>query len=317
MFIKDRPLYSRNGKSYFCTNKNSAPIVAVIGKLSHFGVCGKVFTGKGWMVSKLHLLSFCSDGTHVAVGLCVSSLSPFCGIPAGKAVPSCLLQPALAWTLLSGQGITIWVATFSPGHWAGAGFVWMWGLRAAGAQSLSAAEGLKEASLINAITQTCSSHVSYLIPSQEKRHSSGHCFCLSQRDIPVPQASSLHPLWLFCALGGNQYWPSDSSEEQLSLQDRGNSVPGRDFIAGRALAAMQTSQAAGTAGCGSLPGCPVAFLLCGKDPFAIGDLPKEAVRALTLLLLEAGAGQVQECTGGRDRDPPEIVLCGVGLLLTK
>lgn len=64
-------------------------------------------------------------------------------------------------------------------------------------------------------------------------------------------------------------------------------MPGRDFVAGRAFAAMQTSQAAGTAGCGSLPGCPVAFLpsevplLCGKDPFAIGDLPKEAVRAWT------------------------------------
>lgn len=95
-------------------------------------------------------------------------------------------------------------------------------------------------------------------------------------------------------------------------------MPGREFIAGRALAAMQTSQAAGTAGCGSLPGCPVAFLpsevplLCGKDPFAIGDLPKEAVRALTLLLHEAGVGQVQECTGGmgrprEGRDPPEIV----------
>lgn len=95
-------------------------------------------------------------------------------------------------------------------------------------------------------------------------------------------------------------------------------MPGRDFIAGRALAATQTSQAAGTAGCGSLPGCPVAFLpsevplLCGNDPFAIGDLPKEAVRALALLLHEAGVGQVQECIGGRGRpkegrDPPEIV----------
>lgn len=82
LFIKDRSLYSRNGKSYFCTNKNSAPIVAVIGKLSHYG---KVFTGKDWMVSKLHLLSFCSDGTHVAVGLCVSSLNPFPWHPSGAA----------------------------------------------------------------------------------------------------------------------------------------------------------------------------------------------------------------------------------------
>lgn len=42
----------------------------------------------------------------------------------GEAVPSCLLQPALAWTLLSGQGITIWVPTFPAGHWGGAGRVW-------------------------------------------------------------------------------------------------------------------------------------------------------------------------------------------------
>ena len=51
-------------------------MVVVIGKLSHFGVYGKVFTGKDWMVSKLHLLSFCFDGTHVAVGPSVSSLYP-------------------------------------------------------------------------------------------------------------------------------------------------------------------------------------------------------------------------------------------------
>lgn len=84
--------------------------------------------------------------------------------------------------------------------------VGVWGisqLTATIIKNLSAAEGLKEASLINAITQTCLSHVSYLIPAQEKRHSSGHCFCLSERDIPVPRASSLNPEWLFCAVGGN------------------------------------------------------------------------------------------------------------------
>lgn len=73
-FIKDRPLYS--GKSYFCTNINFAPMVVVVGKRSHFGVYGKVFTGKDWIVSKLHLLSFCLDGTHFAVGPSVSSLYP-------------------------------------------------------------------------------------------------------------------------------------------------------------------------------------------------------------------------------------------------
>lgn len=75
LFIKDRPLYSSNGKSYFCTNKSFAPVVVVIGKLSHFGVYGKVFTVKDWTVNKLHLLSFCFDGTHVAVGPSYSSLS--------------------------------------------------------------------------------------------------------------------------------------------------------------------------------------------------------------------------------------------------
>lgn len=61
-------------------------------------------------------------------------------------------------------------------------------------------------------------------------------------------------------------------------------LPGSDFIAGRALAAIQTSQAAFAAGCGCPPACPVALclptevpLLCGKETFgyvlAIGDLP--------------------------------------------
>lgn len=210
LFIKDRPLYSRNGKSYFCTNKNSAPIVAVTGKLSHFGVYGKVFTGEDWMVSKLHLLSFCSDGTHVAVGLCVSSLNPFPWHPSRAAGTGSALLFSAARSglnppfcpgnhhLISPQDTGMVQGVFGSSQ-AG----WMGGMTAAGAQSLSSAEGLKAASLINAITQTCLSHVSSLIPSQEKRHSSGHCFCLSQRDIPVPRASSLNPQWLFCALGGN------------------------------------------------------------------------------------------------------------------
>lgn len=113
-----------------------------------------------------------------------------------------------SWTLLPEQGIILWVPLFPRSlGWCrvclGAARLVVWGMTAAGAQSLGAAERLKEASLINAITQTCLSHVSYLIPPQEKRHSSGHCFCLSQRDIPVPQASSLGPQCLFCALGGN------------------------------------------------------------------------------------------------------------------
>lgn len=93
LFIKDRPLYSRNRKSYFCPNKNSAPIVAVIGKLGHFGVYREVFTGKDWMVRKFHLISFFPGGTHIALGLCASSLTPFHGIlvlQQGQAVPSCL-----------------------------------------------------------------------------------------------------------------------------------------------------------------------------------------------------------------------------------
>lgn len=103
LFIKDRPLYSRNRKSNFCTHKNSAPRVAVVGKLSLFGVYREVFTGKDWMVRKLHLLSFCSGGTHV--GLCVSSLNPSHGIPVlqqGQAVPCCFCsQVCLGLSFLS------------------------------------------------------------------------------------------------------------------------------------------------------------------------------------------------------------------------
>lgn len=84
-------------------------------------------------------------------------------------------------------------------------------------------------------------------------------------------------------------------------------MPGRDF-SWQSPRAMQSSQAAGTAGPAWCPGrfCP---LLHGKDPSAIGDLPKE-VSGLWLLLHGAGAGQVME--GGQG--PPEVVLCGVGLL---
>lgn len=52
-------------------------------------------------------------------------------------------------------------------------------------------------------------------------------------------------------------------------------LPGSDFIAGRALADIQTSQAAFIAGCGSLPARPLALclptevpLLCGRELFA-------------------------------------------------
>lgn len=98
-------------------------------------------------------------------------------------------------------------------------------------------------------------------------------------------------------------------------------MPGRDFVAGRALAAMQTSQAAGTAGCGSLPRCPVAFLpsevplLRAKDHFATEDLPKEAVRAW----IASPPGRSWALMEGdkEGRDLPEIVLCDVRLLLSK
>lgn len=94
-------------------------MVVVIGKLSHFGVYGKVFAGKAWMVSKLHLLSFCFDDTHAAVGPPVSSLLPH----PRSILPGCYASSAartakapavcrskvehclgLAWTLLSGLG---------------------------------------------------------------------------------------------------------------------------------------------------------------------------------------------------------------------
>lgn len=75
-------------------------MVVVIGKLSHVGVYGKVFTVKNWLVSKLHLLSFCVDGTHVAVEPSVSSPYPVhgpssqAGVPLlqhGQPCPCCLL----------------------------------------------------------------------------------------------------------------------------------------------------------------------------------------------------------------------------------
>lgn len=119
------------------------------------------------------------------------------------------------------------------------------------AKNLSGAEGLKEASLINAITQTCLSHVSYLIPSQEERHSSGHCLCLSERDIQVPQGILLESRVALLCPGWQLILGFSYSSRIQSIF-----LPGSDFIAGRALAAIQTSQAAFAAGCGSLPACP-------------------------------------------------------------
>lgn len=77
-------------------------MVVVIGKLSHFGVYGKVFMGKDWMVSQLHLLSFCFDGTHVAVGPSVSSLYPIHS-PSFQA-GILLLQPGQPMSLLFAVG---------------------------------------------------------------------------------------------------------------------------------------------------------------------------------------------------------------------
>lgn len=85
-------------------------------------------------------------------------------------------------------------------------------------------------------------------------------------------------------------WVATNIGLQIPLKDSYSSrtesilLPGSDFIAGRALAAIQTSQAAFIAAYGSLPVCPLALclptevpLLHLKEPFvyvlAIGDLP--------------------------------------------
>lgn len=140
-----------------------------------------------------------------------------------------------------------------------AGSVW-----AAGAQGLSAAEGWKEASPINAITQTCLSRVSCLIAPQEKGNSSGHCFCLSQR---YPSASGV-----LSASTGAPLCPNIGLQVPLrSVIPAGGRgcVPGRDF----SWQSPQSSQAAGTA---SLPGAPGCFcpLLHGKDLLHLGIFPR-------------------------------------------
>lgn len=248
-------------------------MVVVIGKLSHFGVYGKVFTGKDRLLSKLLLLSFCADGMHVAVEPFVSSPSPIprpssqAGVPLpqhGQPVP--LLLAVARWSsargwpgghqLCAGSYLTTQDAetrqrVFCHSQAGPSWHVPISQLTITIAKNLSAAEGLKEASLINAITQTCLSHVSYLIPSQEKRHSSGHCLCLSGRDIQVPQGILLESrVALLCPGWQLRLGCSCSSRIQSIF------LPGSDFIAGRALGAIQTSQAAFAAGRGSLPACP-------------------------------------------------------------
>jgi len=170
------------------------------------------------MASRLHLLSFCFDGTLVPGGPPVSSHThpqPVgCQGPAvqGSKVGCCVSlasvpcsEGAVGFVLLPfpTQGAETMLPTprscqASPAWHAGINQL------TATIRGLRAAERLKEASLTNAITQTYLSRVSYLIPSQEKRHSLGHCFCLSERDTRVPQASiPAAPECLFCALGGN------------------------------------------------------------------------------------------------------------------
>lgn len=90
-------------------------MVVVIGKLSHCGVYGKVFTGKDWMVSKLHLLSFCFDGTHVAVGPSVypqSILPGWCPSSAAWTADAPAVRCGMVERALQGSGLD---SSFCPG----------------------------------------------------------------------------------------------------------------------------------------------------------------------------------------------------------
>ncbi|XP_039938250.1 protein yippee-like 2 isoform X1 [Hirundo rustica] len=208
LFIKDRPLCSRHRKSYFCTNKICAPIAAVIGRLSLCGVYRGVFTGKDWMVRKFHLLCFCSGGTRAAAGLCVSSRGVPAPLQQGQAVPSCLAQPGVAWHLPSGQGITISVPALppEPPGWCRAC------LGAASQQqdtrSWSAAEGLKEASLINAIN-TNMLEPCVLFNSSPRKFLGA--LLLSESEISQCLGHPLDPLWL---------WVATNTGLQLPLKNR-------------------------------------------------------------------------------------------------
>lgn len=193
-------------------------MVVFIGKLILFGVYGKVFTGRaGWLAGFICFHSALM--THMFLGDLLFHPIP---IHSPRAARALLFRAASLCVM--------WVWPLSPALGGGSGLravpishpgaepmlpapqsyqaspAWCAGISQliATIRGLRAAERLKEAPLTNAITQTYLSHVSYLIPSQEKRHSSRHCFCLSERDILVPQASIPSASeCLFSALGGN------------------------------------------------------------------------------------------------------------------
>lgn len=138
----------------------------------------------------------------------------------------------------------------------------------------------------------------------------------------MPQASSGSTVAL-CALGGNQYWASDPSEEQLFLQEPGIVCQAGILELAEPLLPCRPHRQLALLPLAPCPAAPWHFCplrcLCSveKDPFAIWDLPKEAVRALSA----SARGRSWAGAGGhnprRAGTPPEIVLCDVGLFLTK
>lgn len=161
-----------------------------------------------------------------------------------------------------------------------------------------------------------------LFNSSPRNFPRGTCFCVSQRDIPVPQASSGSTVAL-CALGGNQYWASDPSEEQLFLQEPGIVCQAGILELAEPLLPCRPHRQLALLPLAPCPAAPWHFCplrcLCSveKDPFAIWDLPKEAVRALSA----SARGRSWVGAGGhnprRAGTPLEVVLCDVGLFLTK
>lgn len=156
-------------------------MVVFIGKLTLFGVYGKVFTGRaGWLAGFICFHSALM--THMFLGDLLFHPIP---IQSPRAVRA-LLSRAASWDVvwvwplspaLGGSGLHAvpishpGAEPMLPAPWScQASPAWCVGISqlTATIKGLRAAERLKEAPLTNAITQTYLSHVSYLIPSQEQ-----------------------------------------------------------------------------------------------------------------------------------------------------
>lgn len=275
------------------------------------------------MVRKFHLISFFPGGTHIAVGLCASSLTPFHGIlvlQQGQAVPSCLFWLGSSFLTRESSFVFPLSPQPVPGMVQGvfgssqAGLVW-------GMAELERCRGIKT-SFSNKCNYTNMLEPCVLFNFLPEKIPQGTAFVWIKE---IPQCLR-HPLWILS--GSSVPWVATNIGLQIPLK---NSYPSRsqEFCARQGFCGWQSpwcpADLTGSWHCWLwLPArvprgifCPLRCL-CSVERILLqsGIFPRK-LSGLWCLSTRQELGRCRRAQPKEGRDPPQIVLCDVELLLTK